>query len=79
VYTESHAVLTRRGPELLETDLTTNPGNSGAPLIRAADQTVVGMVVTTAELGGPADQGRHRALPINTIERICRERQVPIR
>jgi hypothetical protein len=37
------------------------------------------MVQSTPEFGGPPDQGRHRAQAIDAIERICRERQNPIR
>jgi S1-C subfamily serine protease len=79
VYAVTPGTLVRKTPELFETDAASNPGNSGGPLIRKSDDTVVGLLVATPELGGPDDKGHHRAVPINFIDKLCKERQKPIR
>lgn len=79
MYHITYATLGKRGSGVLETDTISNPGNSGAPLIRKMDDSVVGMILSTRELGGQGDTGRHRAISINKITEISRARQHPIR
>jgi S1-C subfamily serine protease len=80
-YAVTHTVLSKKisGSTFIETDAVTDPGNSGGALIRSSDGTVVAMVLSTPELGGPKDQGKHRGIPVNLIDRICREHQRAIR
>jgi putative serine protease PepD len=77
VYTVMHPRLVRRSNEMFTLDVQSNPGNAGAPLLSKNDGTVIGMVVTP-DLAS-SEQGKHRAIPINVIDRICRDRQRPIR
>ena len=78
-YTVARAALNRRSSDLFETGIPSTPGLSGGPLIRRADGSVVGMAISTPELGGPANQGKHRAVPITLIDAVCRQHGKPIR
>jgi serine protease Do len=77
-YSQTSARLTARASSKLTTDSPSNPGNSGGPLLRALDKTVVGIVGSTREMGSPNDEGRHWAVPIDLVKKICRSRQYPI-
>lgn len=79
IYYKTPAALQKKSQGVFETNAMSNPGNSGAPVIRKTDEAVVGMVLSTRELGGQGNTGRHRAIPINLIAQICRDRQYPIR
>jgi len=79
LYATSRGVVTSRTGEIFQLGLAAHPGHSGAPLMREADDTVVGMVLSTVELGGADSGGRHRALALSAIERLCAARGRPIR
>jgi S1-C subfamily serine protease len=77
-YSETSARLTGKASSKLTTDSPPNPGNSGGPLLRALDKTVVGIVGSAREMGSPNDEGRQWAVPIDLVKKICRNRQYPI-
>lgn len=77
--TRLNVILTRKRSDVLEIDAASNPGNTGAPLFRRMDDTVIGMILSTPEFGGSSARANHRAIPINIVERVCREHQQPIR
>lgn len=75
VYALTPMTIVRRAEGALELSVEGTPGESGGPVIRTSDQTVVGMVVS--RLGGT--NTRQQALPINTIEAVSRTKRFPIR
>jgi len=75
---ETRARLTRSAPEELKIAAPAHPGNSGGPVLRASDRTVVGLIGSTRELGSSKDTNMHWAVPINVIKKICRQRQRPV-
>lgn len=78
-YSETNVIVTvMRDSGLLQTTAGSNPGNSGGPLIRSSDGAIVGIMTSTAEMGGAADAGQHRATPINAVKQVSRQRGFPI-
>ena len=78
-YTIARAALSRKSSDFLETGIPSTPGFSGGPLLRRTDGSVVGMAISTPEIGGPANQGKHRAVPMAIIDAVCRQHGKPIR
>jgi S1-C subfamily serine protease len=78
-YSVTASTLEKKDTRGIQTTATSNPGNSGAPLIRKMDTTVIGMILSTRELGDQNDTGRHRAISINKIGEIARNQKYPIR
>jgi len=73
-YQSTPALVMRKNLDTLETSAQPDPGLAGAPVMRQTDGTVVGMVTAAGDV-----HSRLRAITINAIERICRDRQNPIR
>jgi len=75
---ETRVRLARNTPEELAIAAPAHPGNSGGPVLRASDHTVVGLIGSTRELGSSKDNPKHWAVPISMVKKICRRQQRPI-
>ena len=70
-YSITKGIISEKKTEYLKTDASSNPGNSGGPLVSKNDNMVIGMVVGTGIISGTRAEGQHYAVPINKINELC--------
>ncbi len=54
------------------------PGNSGGPVLRAEDNSVIGIAAATITSEDPMDNGLNAAIPINDIKRFLQSKGITI-
>lgn len=70
-YSITKGIIAEKASNYLKTDAATNPGNSGGPLVKKSDNSIIGMIIATKVISGAKAEGQHYAVPINGIEMIC--------